>query len=128
MVANRERQAPLAGGQDGEEDLKERRFTQEVEVVEEVVVGGEEEPAEERLPVGLLAGPANPKPQHEKMPEVTDPASRTKLQVSKKKKKSFHPSLSLIPPSALEKRFRLCVVNRSSIFNSFSLLTERVEY
>ena len=93
VVANRERQAPLAGGQDGEEDLKERRFTQEVEVVEEVVVGGEEEPAEERLPVGLLAGPANPKPQHEKMPEVTDPASRTKLQVSKKKKKK----LSSIP-------------------------------
>ena len=93
VVANRERQAPLAGGLDGEEDLKERRFTQEVEVVEEVVVGGEEEPAEERLPVGLLAGPANPKPQHEKMPEVTDPASRTKLQVSKKKKAFIHPSL-----------------------------------
>ena len=54
--------------------------------------GGEDEPAEERL--GLLADPTNPRPQHEKMPEVTDPASRTKLQVSKKKKKAFiHPSL-----------------------------------
>ena len=36
--------------------------------------GGEDEPAEERLPIGLLADPTNPRPQHEKMPEVTDPA------------------------------------------------------
>ena len=34
--------------------------------------GGEDKPAEERL--GLLADPTNPRPQHEKMPEVTDPA------------------------------------------------------
>ena len=53
------------------------------------VVDGEDEPAEERLPVGLLAGPANPTPQHEKMPEVKDPASRTKLQWVKQKLSSI---------------------------------------
>jgi hypothetical protein len=90
-VVSRERLAPLAGQvRDGEAlllvvvvvDLKEqRRYTREAEV--EAVADGEER-VEERLPVGLIPGPANLKtlPEKKAPAEGMDRVKWTNLQVS----------------------------------------------